>query len=290
MASEPPSSFSPLAIQSQQLSPEQQATRKPIRPSLTTPFTLRTQEPSRSSLHASAALPPLTTPATLRHATSAPEAYSRDRLSLSPRAERLPSFRQLSKIAAAGEDDTRVAPTYPAAPPPLPPPQSYAVSMPSHSPVARHQPFPQHVTQASPAPSAYPSYYQQASPTTQSDPYYNAHSPPSTTYPAPSHYYSPTTSSAPHRPGPYPVPPASLTSNNSSMESGRSQQSSGLEAYSTAHTTPIDPAVSHDPMMNATPTGPPSMPLPAPSLLHGNFTCGFPDCTALPFQTQYLLK
>ena len=226
--------------------------------------------------------------ASLKHSNSAPtESLSTHALSVSPQAERLPSFRQLSKIAAHGEHDPRPAQTstYPP-PPPLnhhspnpaqpsataaPPTQSYA-----HPP---HMP---------PAPTSYV-YHHQSSPTTiqnEPSPYYTASSTAnmySSTnyYPPPSDRRSSVV---------YPRPPATLISSltSSSESSNRSLQSTGTEDWSTAHTTPIESA---DSAPRKSPNDLPQMPPPPINTnILGTFVCDYAGCTAPPFQTQYLLK
>ena len=208
---------------------------------------------------------------------------------VSPKAERLPSFRQLSRIASVGEEETRASPTYP------PPPSSYHNPAPSHSPISQPQHLQQqqyfsHPPQMSPV-SGYG--YTQVSPTAsmQSDPYYS-NSPPSATFASSGFYAAPT----PRRSqAPFPGPPASLpslTSTNSSASSGLSLQNSATDGYSTANTTPIDSSTSVDSIGRISLPAPmTSMPPPPPlNNLPGTFACTHPGCNALPFQTQYLLK
>ncbi|KAK3675317.1 hypothetical protein LTR78_004827 [Recurvomyces mirabilis] len=91
-------------------------------------------------------------------------------------------------------------------------------------------------------------------------------------------------------PAPYSMPP-SLPSASSSGES-YGHASSGTEGYSTAHTTPIDPASMQDGGNTRT------MPihLPPPNAMAHNpammmsFKCDYVGCTAQSFQTQYLLS
>ncbi|KAF2172240.1 hypothetical protein M409DRAFT_17477 [Zasmidium cellare ATCC 36951] len=89
----------------------------------------------------------------------------------------------------------------------------------------------------------------------------------------------------------YPTPVPSLPSNPSSGESQVGNAGSSTDGYSTSHTTPIDPGtVPPDtmgrPILPPVPGMPPGMAIiPA-----GGFMCDYPGCTALPFQTQYLLS
>lgn len=74
--------------------------------------------------------------------------------------------------------------------------------------------------------------------------------------------------------------PPSLPSASSSGDS-QGPAGSSMDGYSTSQTTPIDAAQSSD----ATPRAGSGM-LPPPP---GGFKCPYEGCTALPFQTQYLL-
>lgn len=199
----------------------------------------------------------------------------------SPKAERLPSFRQLSKIAAAGQEESECRPaSYPAAP-------AFPSAISSQSPVISPQQHYNQPQRLSPVNNF--SYMSQASPVNTfvepRDPYY-ATSPSSATYPAPPYY--PTRRSVPPSNSAPPSLPPSLPSASSSNDS-HGQQSSGNEGYSTARTTPIESSVSLDT------SGRPTLPL-LPNMqsdssnVQGTFICDFPACGAAPFQTQYLLK
>ena len=145
-------------------------------------------------------------------------------------------------------------------------------------------------------PHSYPYPYPSSAQTSPSSHYgYSARSPTSTIgdhvygsptqYPNPA-YYPARRTSAPTENG-LPHPP-SLPSTSSSGDS-HGPPSSTTDGYSTAHTTPID--------------GPPAaectsrLILPPPRgmsqsavIMSTVFKCDFPGCTAIPFQTQYLLR
>ena len=79
---------------------------------------------------------------------------------------------------------------------------------------------------------------------------------------------------------------SSWKTNISSISNAYSIDDKNADAYSTAHTTPIDiPDDSPRPM----PPPPPKQPQNA-TLIPTGFKCDYPGCTAIPFQTQYLLK
>ena len=150
-----------------------------------------------------------------------------------PQPERLPSFRQLSKIADAAGDDVSRPVQYPA-----PAQQVYpAPPITSPSPNLAHPPY-QHGTMVSPG-MPY-SHGPQISPTSvQTDPFY-ATSPPNflpsaqggyharrQSYPIPSHQYPP--------------PLHSMTTGSSASGDSYSGHHSSLGDISTAQTTPLDP-------------------------------------------------
>lgn len=283
MATDPAleSEFTPVSEVS---SLESQQSGRALRPSLGAPLRLRTHD---ATVEATDSIdgPPLTLS---RNSSSSVVTSSENLGTVSPKAERLPSFRQLSRIASAGEEEPRASPTYP------PPPSTYHTSASSHSPVAQQQHQQQHFShppQMSPAPVF--GYPQMSPSSVQNDPYYS-NSPPSATFSSSGYYAAPT----PRRPSTaYPPPPASLrtlSSTNSSGSSGLSHQSSMTEVYSTANTTPLETSNSNDSAsrLNLPPPST-SMPPPATALsgtLPGSFGCNYPGCTAPPFQTQYLLN
>ena len=271
----------------------QTADRYSSRPRLSAPLKLQTMTSSDSQVSSLGQMPTYREPpASLRHAGSSGTTSSiglrsessMDDRSASPKAERLPSFRQLSKAAAAGEEDSEPAPTtYPA-------PITYPATIPSQSPVIPPQTYPQ-PPQISPI-RGYPYSFQPSSGSVQSDardPYY-ANSPPPGHFSASNYYAHQRRNSVPHRSAP--ALPVSLTSASSSGES-YGQQSSGTEGYSTAHTTPIESSLQSDissrptlpllPHMHSSGSG-------SGSSVQGSFTCDYPGCNAAPFQTQYLLK
>ena len=243
--------------------------RRPLRPQLATTLRLHTD----SAIDSPSA--PAYQPSTLRQSQSAPTAPSQGPWVASPKAERLPSFRQLSKIADAGGEDPQAPVSYPHSAYPPPP------TMPSQSPIMTIQP-PLPLQHTSPS-ATYGYLPQTASASLQRDPYYTA-SPPSATYTA-APYYSRRRSIA------YPNPPTlpGIPTASSSGESGGHRSSFTNDSYGTAQTTPID-STSIDAAMR--PILPPIPDLQQQSSLAaaGSFICDYSGCTAAPFQTQYLLK
>lgn len=201
----------------------------------------------------------------------------------SPKAERLPSFHQISKIADGGMEDGDSRPsTYPR--PPLP------SSVMSQSPVMSHYGYP-HSQQTSPA-NAF-SFGGQGSPTSAHSEAQFAHSPPSAGLSVQG-YYADRRRPLPNQAVPPFMGQMSTASTSASGESGMSHQSTGShDSYSTQHTTPVDGVVT----MEGTPRQMPTLPLP-PGMPHpgltsipgGTYVCDYPGCTAPPFTTQYLLK
>ncbi|GAB7344048.1 hypothetical protein MBLNU457_1966t1 [Dothideomycetes sp. NU457] len=275
------------------MEPSRQPQRQPLRATTSAPSKVQAVDESDEALAKAAVAGGM---ASLRHANSAPESSTAHKLSMSasPKAERLPSFHQLSRIAADGEHDPRPTQTYPPPPPPsnyLPPPPNSA-----QSPGAPPQPY-LNPPQISPTPTY--GYHHQSSPTAMQNepsPYYAA-SPTANMYSTTSHYPPPPPPPHPERrtSAPYTRPPATLISTltSSSESSNRSLQSTGTgtgmshEDWGTNHTTPIEST-------NSTPRqGLPEFPHlapPPPNNVLGSFICDHPGCTAQPFQTQYLLK
>lgn len=257
--------------------------RRPERPFLGAPLSLRTMNgtvsmpeglyrdrsgtDSPSNQISFMPTPPF---ATLRHTASEDHTSS-------PRTERLPSFRQLSKIADGGTETESRTTAYPALP-------AHTATMVSQSP-AKALPYFTGNQQSSP--TATFAMLNHTSPTGARPESHEAFPIP----PSPSQYPMPdqnryaqrrrslTSSRQPPSFGP------SLTS--SSNETNVSYQSSGAESYATSSTTPTEMGVmdgaSHGPMSHSTGTQ------QSPSIA-GVFICEFPGCNAPAFQTQYLLK
>lgn len=192
----------------------------------------------------------------------------------SPRPDRLPSFRQLSKIADGCTETSDVrSNSYPALP-------TNASTLGSQSPV-KSLPYFNTASQQS-SPSANFTMLNHPSPT-------NLRQEPQETY------------VIPHSPASYPVPdqhrypesrrtdgkakaPGFLSHTSSSNDTTGSYQSSGAESYNTADTDmhALDGSSNH---MSSLSLGMQHSPP-----IHGVFVCDYQGCTAPPFQTQYLLK
>jgi len=267
-----------------------QPQRQPLRTTTSAPSRVHAVDESNEDLAKAAVASGM---ASLKHANSAPESSTAHKLSTSsasPKAERLPSFHQLSRIAADGEYDPRPAQSYPP-----PPPSNYHPPPPNsaQSPGAAPQPF-LNAPQIPPV-GAY-GYHHQSSPSAMQNepsPYYAA-SPTANMYSSTNYY--PPLPPPPHErrsSAPYPRPPTTLISTltSSSESSNRSLQSTGTgmgnEDWSTTHTTPIESADSTP--RQSLPEFPHLAP-PPPNNILGSFICDHPGCTAQPFQTQYLLK
>lgn len=205
--------------------------------------------------------------------------HTGDRLSASPKTERLPSFRHISKMADAAGDDPSRSTQYPPPPQSVYPPPSIA----NQSPVLPHQPYPQ-APQISPASNF--GFSHQTSPSSVQSEVYYPNSPPSTTYSSHSGY-NPRRQSFPMHAGPVPPPLNPVPTGSSSGESYGHHSSLGDS--STSHTTPIDSAglIEHSgrgkysmiPGMHSGGSGG-----------QGPWYCDHPGCNASPFPTQYLLK
>lgn len=209
----------------------------------------------------------------LRH-----DSRSAEELASSPRADRLPSFQQLSQIADAGTDghDARSVP--------FPNLQTYTSSGIAQSPVKTHPHF-LHSQQSSPS---------------NSYTMLNHPSPKSNRDEGPEPYPVPVSTGSYARPTDYtqrrrsfgnsmtPTFIALTASSGTSGDTRDSHYSPGTEGSSTTHTTPVDSSSS----MDLTPK--PMLPLPLglqqQTSTLGVFTCDYPGCTAAPFQTQYLLN
>lgn len=193
----------------------------------------------------------------------------------SPRTERLPSFRQLSKIADHGTDGPESRTTsYPALPahPPTMVAQSPAKALPYFTGSQQSSPTATFAMLSNPSPT-------HTRPDSQ-DAFGIPPSPVHNHYPLPDHnrYASRRKSFGSQK---APPPLTSASSNDTNV----SHQSSGADSYTTSSTTPIDhlEGVSHNTlphplgMQHSPPAG-------------GVFVCEYPGCNAPAFQTQYLLK
>ena len=194
---------------------------------------------------------------------------TRDGAGASPQTEKLPSFRQLSELAAVAEQhDPRVNHQHS---------QSFGSAtaqspmLPYHYPHNSAQTSPSsHYTHSARSPSSTIVEYHYASPTQL---------PPQT-------YYTDRRSSvATDHTTPL---PALLPSASSSGESG-GHTSSSADGCSTAHTTPVDAPPTADGTPRPLLPPPPGMPQSAVMIATG-YKCSYPGCSAVPFQTQYLLR
>jgi len=195
----------------------------------------------------------------------------------SPRTERLPSFRQLSKIADCGTEgtETRATSSYPVLP-------SHPPAMASHSPPKT---LPYFSASQQSSPSASLAMLNNPSPTmARPEPpeHFTLQQPP-TPYqmPDPSRFAQRRRSF-----GLVKAPPFQHSLTSSSNETNVSHQSSA-DSYSTANSTPteasgfdVPPKPSLTPQMSVQQSPPAT----------GIFHCDYPGCVAPPFQTQYLLK
>jgi len=184
--------------------------------------------------------------------------------------EKLPSFRQLTELAeAAATQESRPAASH-----------HHSHSFGSTTSQSPRMPYFVNSVQTSPI-----SYYRQnaRSPTSTIGEAQHYQSPPQ--YPMPTAYYTDRRSSAATD---YPISlPPSLPSASSAESHGHT--SSSADGYSTAHTTPIDQTLTADVPPRPMLPPPPGMP-PNALLMATGFKCDYPSCTALPFQTQYLLS
>ncbi|KAL1311129.1 hypothetical protein AAFC00_001331 [Neodothiora populina] len=194
----------------------------------------------------------------------------------SSRTDRLPSFRQLSRIADGGTEsmETRATTSYPALP-------THPSTVGAQSP-AKSLPYFTGSQQSSPA-LGFAVGSHSLEPSTRPDSHEGFAVPLS---PAVA-YGSSDRSSFAHRRrsfgsghiAPSFVPTLTTSSSN---DTNVSYQSSGADSYTTTSTTPIEHSASEE-------TPLPSNAQHSPSA-GGVFTCEYPGCSAPPFQTQYLLN
>lgn len=195
---------------------------------------------------------------------------TKDGTASSPQTEKLPSFRQLSELAAVATQQ---------------------------DPLVYHQ-HRQSFGSASAQSPGIPYLYAQGSAHTSPSTQYvhSARSPSSAIHEH--HYNSPTNIPPQSYYGDRrssvvtdtatPFPPASLPSASSSGDSA-GHTSSSTDGYSTAHTTPTDSASGVE--NNQRPILPPPHGIPPnPVMIQNGYRCDHPGCTAVPFQTQYLLR
>jgi hypothetical protein len=199
---------------------------------------------------------------------------TRDGSALSPQGEKLPSLQQvvggqfgplgeLAEVATQQRD-------------PRMPSHHQSPSFGSGTAQSPRIPHP-HYGAAAPSPYYVPNSAR--SPTsTVSDQFYAS----PMQYPGTAYYADRRTSNLPEG---HPHHPPSLPSASSSADS-HAPTSSSMDGYSTAQTTPGE-------MPDGTPRPilppPPGMPQSA-VMVTGGFKCDHPECTAPPFQTQYLLR
>lgn len=209
---------------------------------------------------------------------------------VSPKAERLPSFRHISKIADAASEEASRPNNYAPVPPPPPvyPPPPVA----TQSPVLPQQPYPTNL-QINPAAFG---YGQQTSPADAYNGFYYPN-PTSPTSSFGSNSYHARRQSHPHlytTVVPQPPPLVTVSTNSSSGESYGRHSSMG-DAVSTAQTTPLE--ASSIPAELAGRPPPPILPAPQPQSQNhmdqsnpGRWVCEHPGCSAAAFPSQYLLK
>lgn len=206
----------------------------------------------------------------------------------SSRKESLPSFRQLADLADIASQQTQQD-----ARPPAHHSHQHSHSFSSttsQSPMIQYHPSYANSAQTSPVSSYHPAAYARSPTSTMGEGFYG--SPGQNPGAAYYHLADRRTSVANENAHTYPTPVPSLPSNPSSGDSQVGNTST--DGYSTSHTTPIDPgSVPPDGMQRAVPILPPPPGMPpgmAAIIPTGGFTCDYPGCTALPFQTQYLLR
>lgn len=260
-----PIDLAPVAAHNSDVTP------RPTRPPLAAPLRLKTADSTGLQPAMDSMVIAQETQATPTHLSGG------DHLSISPKTERLPSFRHISKIADAAGDETPRSTQYP------PPPQSVypPPSISSQSPIMPHQPYPQ-APQISPGANF--GFPHQTSPSSvQSEVFYPT-SPPSTSYSSSLNGYNPRRQSFPLHPSSIPPPLNAMPTGSSSGESYGHHSSLG--DISTSHTTPIDSAGLIDPSRPKYTL----MPAVHGASNHGSWYCDHPGCNASPFPTQYLLK
>lgn len=208
-----------------------------------------------------------------------PGSPTKDGVPISPHAEKLPSFRQLTaggqlgplnslaEAATQQQQDQRTQ-TY----------HHHSASFGSNT--SQSPALPYHSYQNSNIHASPSSYH----PYSATSPTNDAH------YGSPTRFNSAyfaerrTSGSTDH---PTPLPP-SLHSTSSGESHGNT--SSGTDGgYSTSHTTPIESAQPQDSTARSILPPPRGMPQSA-VILSSGFTCDYPGCSAAPFQTQYLLR
>lgn len=230
--------------------------------------TYRDRAIADSPTHQSQFMPLSGFPSTLRETLSEDAAYS------SPKPERLPSFRQLSKIADGGTDGTPTSTAaYPAVPSHISV-QSPTKTLPYFT--ASQQPSPpnNYALLTHPAPTLTHAESHDAFPVQH----------PSVLHTAP---IDNTYQSRRRSQGLINPPPFLTTLTSSSTETNISRQSSTGDGYSTTSTTPLESGPT-DGSQKQSAFLPPG--LQHSSSSGGSFICDYPGCNAQPFQTQYLLK
>ena len=210
-----------------------------------------------------------------------PTSPSREAAASSPTGQSLPSFRQLTgqlgqltELAeAATQQDSRATPAMHQ--------HSQSFSSASQSPMMPF--FPSYSNSAQTSPTGY--YHPDPrSPTSATGEGHQYGSPKQ--YPVTAYYTDRRRSSAMAETGPsFPPSMPSLPTQSSSGES-YGATSSSTDGYSTTHTTPIDGPVPTEGIQRPILPPPPGMTV----VPLGGFRCDYPGCTAVPFQTQYLLR
>lgn len=277
-----------------QLAPE----KRPQRSGRASPLKLNTEPPSMANLPAALAEDSITKSPTLsKHMIQVEEKVTSslppvqgnsptaDTSATSPKKKSLPPFRQLADLADIASQQ-QGTPQDARAPTQHSHQHSHSFSSTtSQSPMVPYHPSYTNSAQTSPV-----SYHGFArSPTSTVGEGFTYGSP--SQYPGSAYYADRRTSVANESSHTYPTPVPSLPSNPSSGESQVGNAGSSTDGYSTSHTTPVEAGpLPPDGMQRPILPPVPGMPAGLAGISTGGFTCDYPGCTALSFQTQYLLR
>ncbi|KAM3418371.1 hypothetical protein BST61_g4368 [Cercospora zeina] len=214
-----------------------------------------------------------------------PTSPSRDATAASPTGQSLPSFRQLTgqlgqltELAeAATQQDSRLAPAAHHHSQPFSSATSPSPMMPF---------FPPYANSAHTSPTAFypPGPRSPTSGAGESHPYGSPKQYAVSAYYTDRRRSSAATETNPNFPPPIPSLPTLPT--NSSSGDSHGQTNSSTDGYSTAQTTPTEGPIPTEGIQRPILPPPPGMTI----VPIGGFKCDYPGCTAMPFQTQYLLS
>lgn len=210
-----------------------------------------------------------------------PASPSRDAAASSPTGQSLPSFRQLTGQLGQLTELAEAATQQDARAPPAIHHHSQSFSSASQSPMLPFFPSYSNSAQTSPTGYYHPDPRSPTGATSDGHQYGSPKQYPVTAYYTDRRRSSAMTETAPNFPPPMP----SLPTNSSSGES-HGATSSSTDGYSTTHTTPIDGPIPTEGIQRPILPPPPGMTV----IPLGGFKCDYPGCTAVPFQTQYLLR